>query len=320
MERPVPDSTEHRASRLRFKGRLFLIGFCCCFVPEVLSAEDAFGPESVLRTLVQANADKDLAAMARFMSQDADAIGYSIGGRKYVGWEPFANEMRGEFASVERLEIPITDLRLWSHNDITWFAMELDYIRHVKTETQSQRMVIPLRETGVLQRRDGRWVLVLWHESLRNQSPEPVLVNDAAQEPRAPAEASSDAASPAATLTQEFDLSGQWEVLEVEENKTYQATLDRHGNGPYTWQGGEFTTTSFKDRQWRGTWKQTGNDREGAFEIVLSEDGTQAKGIWWYTRVGTNKDIPPRQHGGSYVWKRLSPLPVPQQETSTTKK
>lgn len=109
-----------------------------------------------------------------------------------------------------------------------------------------------------------------------------------------------------------YDLSGEWEILEVEESRTYRATLDRQGNGPYTWQDGQFKTTSFVDRRWRGTWKQTGNDREGEFELVVSEDGTLANGIWWYARVGTRNNIPPREHGGSYVWKRVnSSSPAP---------
>lgn len=108
------------------------------------------------------------------------------------------------------------------------------------------------------------------------------------------------------TSTKAYDLSGEWEILEVEENRTYRATLDRQGNGPYTWQDGQFKTTSFVDRRWRGTWKQTGNDREGEFELVVSEDGTLANGIWWYARVGTRNNIPPREHGGSYVWKRVN--------------
>lgn len=114
------------------------------------------------------------------------------------------------------------------------------------------------------------------------------------------------------TSTKAYDLSGEWEILEVEESRTYRATLDRQGNGPYTWQDGQFKTTSFVDRRWRGTWKQTGNDREGEFELVVSKDGTVANGIWWYVRVGTRNNIPPREHGGSYVWKRVnSSSPAP---------
>ena len=106
------------------------------------------------------------------------------------------------------------------------------------------------------------------------------------------------------------DLSGEWEILEVEDDKRYKATLDKAGNGPYSQQGGRFTTTKYADRLWQGTWQQTGNDREGGFEILLAEDGTQAKGRWWYSRVGSQKNIPPREHGGTYQWKRLTPVPA----------
>jgi hypothetical protein len=254
--------------------------------------------------LVQANAERDLATMSKYMSHDTDAIGYTIDGRKYVGWPEFETDMRSEFDSVVKLEIPITNLRSWSKGDIAWFAMELDYVRYTNLDDLTQRMVLPLRETGVLERRDGRWILVAWHESTRqhDNGTRSAAVHSASLLHRA-----SDNQT---TATDGADLSGEWEVLEIEDNKTYRATLDAQGNGPYTWQEGRFSTTSFNDRRWQGTWKQTGNDREGAFEIVLSEDGTQAKGIWWYVRVGTRNNIPPRQHGGSYLWKRLTPPPA----------
>jgi hypothetical protein len=99
------------------------------------------------------------------------------------------------------------------------------------------------------------------------------------------------------------DLTGEWEIQE--EDKSYTASLDKDGNGPYSWQGGHITTLGIADRKWNGTWQQPGNDREGGFELLLSEDGMEAKGVWWYTRVGDRKNIPARQWGGSYVWKRL---------------
>ncbi|WP_447977141.1 hypothetical protein [Candidatus Nitrospira bockiana] len=105
-------------------------------------------------------------------------------------------------------------------------------------------------------------------------------------------------------------LQGDWDVQE--EDKTYRATLDAQGNGTYTWQGGQITTLEFHDRHWRGTWRQSGNDREGGFDLLLSEDGTEARGVWWYTRVGDRKNIPPRQWGGSYTWTRVPPgMPTP---------
>ncbi len=267
-------------------------------------ANEPLDPETTLRTLVQANAERDLATMSKYMSHDVDAIGYTIDGRKYIGWPDLAADMRSEFDSVVKLEIPITSLHMWTKGDIAWFAMESNYIRYSNPADLTQRMVLPLRETGVMERRDGRWILVAWHESTRHHDSG---TEQAAADRAALLHRASDTQT---AVPNGVNLSGEWEVTEIEDNKKYVATLDPQGNGPYTWQGGQFSTTSFNDRRWQGTWKQTGNDREGAFEVVLSEDGTEAKGIWWYVRVGTRDNIPPRQHGGTYLWKRLTPLPT----------
>lgn len=122
------------------------------------------------------------------------------------------------------------------------------------------------------------------------------------------------AADPSVQNADAPDLTGDWEIQE--EDKTYRASLDKDGNGPYNWQDGHITTLTIGDRKWSGTWQQPGNDREGGFELLLTEDGKEAKGVWWYTRVGDRKNIPSRQWGGSYVWKRLSggpstPAPIP---------
>jgi ketosteroid isomerase-like protein len=263
-------------------------------------ASEQADPESAIRAMVHANAEKDLATLSRLMAHDADITSYSIGGRKYVGWPEFEREMQDEFVNVQKLEIPILELRVWTKGELAWFAMELDYVRYVGEGAEQTRTVLPLRETGVLERRNGQWVMLSWHESFRSAH----LAGRIAQPPvAAPSHLLVSNAVPAAAP----DLSGEWDILEVEDDKRYKATLDKNGNGPYTQHGGRFVTTKFSDRLWQGTWQQPGNDREGGFEVLLSEDGTQAKGIWWYTRVGTHKDIPPREHGGTYQWQRLTP-------------
>ncbi len=271
------------------------------FFASVGIAAETTSPESVVRALVQANAEKDIATISRLMAHDGDIVSYTIGGRKYVGWDEFVRDMQEEFESVARLEIPIIELKVWTRGETAWFAMELDYIRYAGQGTNQRRTVLSLRETGVLERRDVGWVLTSWHESSRSRelsssptsqfpSSSTLTVAGTDQKPATP------------------DLSGEWEIQE--EDKSYKATLDRSGNGLYTHQGGTLTTTGFADRKWQGTWRQTGNDREGGFEVLLSEDGTSAEGIWWYTRVGQRNNIPPREHGGTYVWKRMTPPPT----------
>ncbi len=254
-------------------------------------------PEMVIRTLVQANVDKDMTTLSRLMAHDADITSYSVGGRKYVGWPEFEREMQEEFATVKRFEIPIRELNVWTKGEVAWFTMELDYIRYVNEGSELKRMLLPLRETGVMERRDGQWVLLSFHESFRSAQ----MAGPVAQSTTQPTSQLRVSNPPASTAP---DLSGEWDILEVEDNKRYKATLDKKGNGPYTQHGGQFTTTSVEDRLWQGTWHQPGNDREGGFELLLSEDGTEAKGIWWYTRVDTRKNIPPREYGGTYEWKR----------------
>ena len=273
-------------------------------IPAPGFTNDSVSPEAMIRALVQANAERDLAGMSRLMAHDDDATGYTIGGRKYVGWPELERDMRDEFAYVTKLEMPITDLKVWTKGDLAWFTMELDYIRFVNEDGQLRHTVIPLRESGVLEKRQGQWLLIAWHESLRTVNWPTASVQQPAASPQLVADTASRALIP--------DLSGEWDILEVEDDKRYKATLDKNGNGPYTQHGGRFNTTQCTDRLWQGTWQQPGNDREGGFEILLSEDGTQAKGVWWYSRVGNQKNIPPREHGGSYQWKRLTPPPRPQ--------
>ena len=279
---------------------------CFLFVTAVAAsacvslASDDQSAEAAVRSLVRANAEKDMPTMSRMMAHDADITSYTIGGRKYVGWPRLEQDLQEEFDSAATIEIPIRELKVWTKGDLAWYTMEVDYIRTVKAGSDVERALLPLRETGVLERRNGQWVLLSWHESFRNAG-SAVTLNDRMPSP------------PAVTLTAAMrapDLSGEWEILEVEDDKRYRATLDKAGNGPYTQHGGRFVTTQFANRLWQGTWQQPGNDREGGFELLLSEDGKEAKGVWWYTRVGDHKNIPPREHGGTYQWKRITPVPA----------
>jgi ketosteroid isomerase-like protein len=269
----------------------------------VTLASDDQSAEAAVRALIRANVEKDMRTMSRMMAHDADITSYTIGGRKYVGWSRLEQDLREEFNSAATIEISIRELKVWTKGELAWYAMELDYIRTVADGNDSQRALLPLRETGVLERRDGQWVLLSWHESFRNAG-SAVTLND--RQPSPPAFTLT--ASATAQITP--DLSGEWEILEVEDDKRYRATLDKDGSGPYTQHGGRFVTTQFANRLWQGTWQQPGNDREGGFEVLLSEDGKEAKGVWWYTRVGNHKNIPAREHGGTYQWKRITPVPA----------
>ena len=98
----------------------------------------------------------------------------------------------------------------------------------------------------------------------------------------------------------EFDPAGNW--IYMERGMSYPLTLDQFGNGNYRWREGYFITTGITDGYWSGTWHQPGNDREGRFELRVSEDKKSATGKWWYTRIGDNKS--PQKAGGVFTLSR----------------
>lgn len=124
-------------------------------------------PEAVVRESVLANERRDLEGMARFFLKDPDIVSYGIMGLKFVGWPQLEAILRTEFQSVARLEIVIKELKVWTRGDVAWFSMELDYARVLPGPQGETRMLLELRETGVLEKRDGQWLFHSWHESPR---------------------------------------------------------------------------------------------------------------------------------------------------------
>src|SRR5215472_12007075 len=188
-------------------------------------AADNQTPEATIRALVRANVEKDMSTLSRLMAHDVDIISYSVGGRKYVGWPDLERDVQEEFDSASKLDIRITELKVWTKGEIAWFTMEVNYIRTVTRGTEQQRASLPLRETGVLERRNGQWVLLSWHESFRDAGGA-ISLNERPSGQRS-----------VLTAASSTDLSGEWEILEVEDDKRYKATLDKAGNGPYTQHG-----------------------------------------------------------------------------------
>lgn len=91
-------------------------------------------------------------------------------------------------------------------------------------------------------------------------------------------------------------LEGVWEYEDG--GVAVSLKLDEQGNGTYPWKNGEFLTRALSDHTWIGTWRQPGNDREGGFEVKLSDDYSEGEGRWWYTRI--DDDTAPDQPGGTF--------------------
>ena len=102
------------------------------------------------------------------------------------------------------------------------------------------------------------------------------------------------------------DLAGSWAYKDTAGEGII--TLNAEGKGAYEWEEGLFETLSLRNGVWTGVWRQDGNDREGGFELIFSDDASVAQGKWWYTRIGKDKD--PLQPGGPFRMIRSSTVQI----------
>ena len=115
-------------------------------------------------------------------------------------------------------------------------------------------------------------------------------------------ESQASEASPAPSGTPYPSLAGTWEY--EERGNTILITLNEYGNGTYDWKDGRFMTATYSNGVWKGSWSQRENDRDGEFEVILSEGRPAGEGRWWYTRIGS--DMAPTHPGGVFQIVRRS--------------
>ena len=86
-------------------------GFGSLASAEVGPAPHNLSPRQVMEAVVLANENMDYEGMSRLMAHDDDIVNYTIFGLKYVGGEKLEHDLKKEFATVARLEIPILELK-----------------------------------------------------------------------------------------------------------------------------------------------------------------------------------------------------------------
>jgi hypothetical protein len=109
-------------------------------------------------------------------------------------------------------------------------------------------------------------------------------------------ESQASVAPPVTVGTPYPSLAGTWEY--EEHGNTILITLNEYGNGTYDWKDGRFMTATYSNGIWKGSWSQRENDRDGEFEVILSQDRPVGEGRWWYTRIGS--DMAPAHPGGVF--------------------
>ena len=199
-----------------------------CWVPAAMSGTaDNTGLETTVRALVRANAEKDLPTMSKLMAHDADITSYSIGGRKYVGWPDLERDIKEEFAKWLPSIFASQNSRCGRREilgGIQWnWTMGVSSIRDRTSREPACRYEKPVCLN--VETASGSSCPGMNPSAMPAARCLSMIVRTAA----APRTVASSVGQPVVP-----DLSGEWDILEVEDDKHYKATLDKAGNGPYT--------------------------------------------------------------------------------------
>ncbi|HTY21764.1 MAG TPA: nuclear transport factor 2 family protein [Desulfomonilaceae bacterium] len=105
---------------------------------------------------------KDINSIMAMVSPDSSTVFVDNGPQgRHVGEEAIKAAYQAEFKQIKSAVLEYTWLSAASKGDIAWFATELT----AKVDLGKQKIEVPGRWTGVLEKRGGKWLMVLSHFS-----------------------------------------------------------------------------------------------------------------------------------------------------------
>jgi len=117
----------------------------------------------VLNGIAEAYGKKDEGSMMAKFAADPDLISVGTGIDEWrIGWDALKSGVERDFAQAREVSMSVSRNIVRTTGDIAWFAAEMD----VRINTGDSETSAPARYTGVLERRDNKWLIVQSHFSL----------------------------------------------------------------------------------------------------------------------------------------------------------
>ena len=108
----------------------------------------------------------DLEMLSRTFAHDADMVNYGTDESEcFVGWEVLKESLEQMLPMLQDIKINVKDqvIKVHSSGQVAWFSQVWDWDLMVggqPVQSHGQRF------TGVLEKRNGRWVYVQFHNSV----------------------------------------------------------------------------------------------------------------------------------------------------------
>ncbi|RME01056.1 MAG: SgcJ/EcaC family oxidoreductase [Calditrichaeota bacterium] len=122
--------------------------------------------KGVVDQFAQAWETEDMELFSRIMAHDAGMVNSGTDAAEYfVGWEAFKTAVEDMFPVLGNIKITVKDQAIKVHGSgqVAWFAQVWDWDLEVEGQpmhSEGQRL------SGVLEKRNGAWVIVQFHNSV----------------------------------------------------------------------------------------------------------------------------------------------------------
>lgn len=148
---------------LAMMAALLLMGGCTQNVD--MEAEKA-KINTVLDQVIKALETKDMDLFSSLYAHDADMVSFGTdASERVVGWEALKALMKKQFAATDESKLSARDrtIKVNSSGKVAWFSEIIDW----DIVSQGHEVKLEgLRGTGVLEKRNGKWVVVQVHYSI----------------------------------------------------------------------------------------------------------------------------------------------------------
>jgi ketosteroid isomerase-like protein len=134
-------------------------------VPAVDIAAEKALIMSVIDEYAKSNEAEDIEVISRIFAHDDDMVTFGTDAAEYwVGYEPFRQATIKQFEAVDSGKATFTDVRIKVHKsgEVAWLT---GFVRFTGNSA-AQPFNVTARLTYVLEKRDGRWIVVHTHASI----------------------------------------------------------------------------------------------------------------------------------------------------------
>lgn len=109
---------------------------------------------------------EDVGLLSQIMAHDTDMVNSGTDAAEYfVGWEAFKASVEQMLPALDKVKINVKEqsIKVHSSGQVAWFAQVWDWDLEVEGQpmhSEGQRL------SGVLEKRNGKWVIVQFHNSV----------------------------------------------------------------------------------------------------------------------------------------------------------